>query len=187
MYKKKKFLFNLVAVVINIQSLYVLSRHQRRRVHRNIQNLYIINRLKTLFKRFILRPTCGFVGQLGVSEAAREWGAFRSPDQLIFEDVCWRVEATDASPNIYFSPPNTPPISYPRVDLSSPPPPPSSQVARFGIFRIWFRKLTNSCNEETYTFRRNFLDFFKQAIVSVTLKCKTFGRKIGLSKNYFFM
>ena len=78
---------------------------------------------KTLFKRFSLRPTCVFVAQLKMSEAARKWGDFQSPNELVFEDGCWRIEATNASPNIYFSPPNTPPITYPRINLSSPSPP----------------------------------------------------------------
>ena len=96
-----------------------------------------------LFKRFSLRPTCGFVAQLRVSEAARECVAFRSPHQLVFEDGCWRVEAIDASPNIYFSPPNTPPINYPGVVLSSPPPPPSFQIPNLATcciaFVVWLR------------------------------------------------
>ena len=68
------------------------------------------------------------MGQLRVSEAAREWAAFGSPDQLIFEDGRWRVEATDASSNIYFSPPQHSTITFPRVDLLSPPPPPNFQI-----------------------------------------------------------
>ena len=39
-----------------------------------------------------------------------------------------------------------------------------------------------------YTFRKNVLDFFKQASVFVlkTLKCKTLGRKIRFSKKVKF-
>ena len=67
-----------------------------------------------------------FVEQLGVSEAAWDRVDFQSPDQLIFEDGCWRVEAGNTLSNIYFSPPNTPPITHLQLqtpNLFSPSPP----------------------------------------------------------------